>query len=84
MTKPRKLRCADLFCGAVGAAMGLHQAGFEVIGLHTLKADVTYGNFPSMNLLERHGFLQEAHFREDVFKEGKFLDTVVYGRVTRK
>lgn len=32
MAKPRKLRCADLFCGAGGAAMGLHQAGFEVIG----------------------------------------------------
>lgn len=31
MAKPRKLRCADLFCGASGAAMGLHQAGFEVI-----------------------------------------------------
>lgn len=55
--------------------------GFEVIGLHTLKADVTYGNFPSMNLLERHGFRQEAHFKEDVYKEGKFLDTVVYGMV---
>lgn len=27
-----KLRCADLFCGAGGAAMGLHRAGFEVEG----------------------------------------------------
>jgi DNA (cytosine-5)-methyltransferase 1 len=27
-----KPRCADLFCGAGGAAMGLHRAGFEVVG----------------------------------------------------
>lgn len=30
MGKPRIL---DLFCGAGGAAMGLHQAGFEVVGV---------------------------------------------------
>lgn len=28
----QRLRCADLFCGAGGAAMGLHRAGFEVEG----------------------------------------------------
>lgn len=26
------MRCLDLFCGAGGAAMGYHQAGFEVVG----------------------------------------------------
>ena len=30
MSKPRAL---DLFCGAGGAAMGLHRAGFEVVGV---------------------------------------------------
>ena len=30
MSKPRLL---DLFCGAGGAAMGYHRAGFEVIGV---------------------------------------------------
>lgn len=28
-----KPRCLDLFCGAGGAGMGLHQAGFEVVGV---------------------------------------------------
>lgn len=28
-----KLRAIDLFCGAGGAAMGLHRAGFEVVGV---------------------------------------------------
>lgn len=30
MTRPRAL---DLFCGAGGAAMGLHRAGFDVVGV---------------------------------------------------
>ena len=30
MTRPRAL---DLFCGAGGAAMGLHRAGFEIVGI---------------------------------------------------
>lgn len=29
----RKPRILDLFCGAGGAAMGLHRAGFEVVGV---------------------------------------------------
>jgi DNA (cytosine-5)-methyltransferase 1 len=29
----RKLRLLDLFCGAGGAAMGYHRAGFEVVGV---------------------------------------------------
>lgn len=29
----RKLRAIDLFCGAGGASMGLHRAGFEVLGV---------------------------------------------------
>lgn len=27
------MKALDLFCGAGGAAMGLHQAGYEVIGV---------------------------------------------------
>ena len=27
------MRALDLFCGAGGAAMGLHRAGFEVVGV---------------------------------------------------
>jgi DNA (cytosine-5)-methyltransferase 1 len=29
----RRPRCLDLFCGAGGAAMGLHLAGFDVVGV---------------------------------------------------
>lgn len=33
MTKSRKLKLLDLFCGAGGCAMGYHRAGFEVVGV---------------------------------------------------
>lgn len=33
---PSQPRIADLFCGAGGAAMGLHRAGFEVVGFDHL------------------------------------------------
>lgn len=29
----RALKCLDLFCGAGGAAVGLHRAGFDVVGV---------------------------------------------------
>jgi DNA (cytosine-5)-methyltransferase 1 len=31
--EPRRARLLDLFCGAGGAAMGYHRAGFEVVGV---------------------------------------------------
>jgi DNA (cytosine-5)-methyltransferase 1 len=33
MGMKNKPKCIDLFCGAGGAAMGLHNAGFQVIGV---------------------------------------------------
>lgn len=33
MSSPARYRALDLFCGAGGAAMGLHRAGFDVTGI---------------------------------------------------
>ena len=36
----RRPRLLDLFCGAGGAAMGYHRAGFEVVGVDLMGAEV--------------------------------------------
>lgn len=52
--------------------------GFEVMGLHSIEAQVKPDNIASIKLLEKNSFVREAYFRENYFFEGKFLDTVVY------
>lgn len=55
--------------------------GFEKMQLHSVEARLSAGNVASAALLEKTGFIKEAHFREDVFFKGKFIDTLVYCRL---
>lgn len=53
--------------------------GFNVMKLHTVSAVIDPGNIASEKLLQRNGFVKEAHFREDCYWNGTFLDSVHYG-----
>jgi [ribosomal protein S5]-alanine N-acetyltransferase len=55
--------------------------GFEQIGLHSIEANLNPANARSARVLEKNGFVKEAHFKENYFHEGKFLDTLTYGKV---
>lgn len=63
---------------AVGAALDY---GFRVMKLHSVEAQVSPGNEASVRLLKKHGFVQEAYFHENVFFEGKYLDTLVMSKL---
>jgi ribosomal-protein-alanine N-acetyltransferase len=52
--------------------------GFEQLGLHSIEANVNPGNKNSIKLLERVGFRKEAHFRENYFYNGRFIDSAIY------
>jgi len=52
--------------------------GFNTLNFHSLEAFVNPENEASINLLEKFGFVKEAHFRENFYSEGQFLDTGVY------
>jgi len=52
--------------------------GFQVLGLHSMVANVNPENERSKGLLRRLGFAQEAYFRESFFFDGKFLDSEIY------
>src|SRR5690606_13294869 len=52
--------------------------GFEEMKLHSIEAVIDPANTASGRVLEKNGFIKEAHLRENIFYEGKFLDTVIY------
>ena len=55
--------------------------GFNTIGLHSIEANVSPDNTASRKLLERNEFKQEAHFKENFYWEGEFLDSIIYSRL---
>lgn len=51
---------------------------FHVLGLHSVEAWINPVNTASRRLAEKNGFVQEAYYRENVFFDGRFQDSVVY------
>lgn len=52
--------------------------GFNEIKFHSIEGNVNPGNSTSIHILEKHGFLKEAFFKENFYFNGKFLDTAIY------
>ena len=52
--------------------------GFQVMKLNSLEAIIDPENYASAKVLEKNGFIKEAHLKEYEFFEGRFLDTVIY------
>jgi ribosomal-protein-alanine N-acetyltransferase len=52
--------------------------GFQVMKLNSLEAIIDPDNHASAKVLEKNGFVKEAHLKENEFYEGRFLDTVIY------
>lgn len=50
--------------------------GFEIMQLHSIVAIIDPNNIASQRVLQKAGFVQEAHFKEDCYFEGRFLDSV--------
>jgi ribosomal-protein-alanine N-acetyltransferase len=52
--------------------------GFQVMKLNSLEAIIDPDNHASAKVLEKNGFVKEAHLKEYEFYEGRFLDTIIY------
>lgn len=52
--------------------------GFDQMNLHSIEAVIDPENSASAKVLEKNGFLKEAHLRENEFYNGKFADTAIY------
>lgn len=54
---------------------------FRVLNFHSVEANTDPENVASGRLLEKHGFVQEAYFRENMYFEGRFLDSRIYSKI---
>ncbi len=52
--------------------------GFDEMKLHSILAVIDPRNVASETLLQKNGFIKEAHFKEDFLFEENFLDSVHY------
>jgi ribosomal-protein-alanine N-acetyltransferase len=52
--------------------------GFDTVKLHSVEAIIDPQNYASEKILQKNGFVKEAHLVENEFYDGKFLDTVIY------
>lgn len=61
------------------AATAVIAHGFERLRFHRIEANVDPANAASIGLLKSLGFACEAHFTQNFFFDGAFLDTLVFG-----
>jgi ribosomal-protein-alanine N-acetyltransferase len=65
--------------GIIGEAIKIVIAyGFDKLKFHTIEGVIDPDNSASEKLLVRNGFTKEAHFRENVYHDGKWFDSVHY------
>jgi len=57
--------------------------GFKDMKLHSIEAILDPENKASEKVLLKNGFVKEAHFIENEFYEGRFLDTMIYSKLNR-
>ncbi len=55
--------------------------GFNQMKLHSMEANINPDNVASIRLIEKHNFVREAYFKENVFFGGQFRDTVIYSLI---
>ena len=58
--------------------------GFDDLKLHSIEAVIDPENFASEKVLQKCGFVKEAHLKEAEFYEGRFLDKVIYSLLSNK
>jgi [ribosomal protein S5]-alanine N-acetyltransferase len=63
---------------ATEAVRGLLDYAFSVFPLHRISASVDPLNTASVRVLEKAGFVKEAHFRQSTWFKGRWADDAIY------
>jgi ribosomal-protein-alanine N-acetyltransferase len=71
-------------CGYISEAVKrVVSYGFNEMQLHSIEAVIDPDNAASEKVLQKCGFSKEAHFIENQFYDGRFLDTVIYSLLNK-
>ena len=57
--------------------------GFNQMQLHSMQAVIDPANIASERVLQKNGFVKEAHFLEDEYYNGVYYDSVIYSLLKR-
>ena len=57
--------------------------GFDDLQMHSIEAVIDPENIASERVLQKNGFVKEAHILENELYDGKFWDTVIYSLLKR-
>lgn len=57
--------------------------GFDDLQMHSIEAVINPENKASERVLQKSGFVKEAHFIENEYYNGKFYDSVIYSLLKR-
>ena len=55
--------------------------GFKTLNFHSIEANTAPENEASGGILKKHGFVEEAYFRENYYFNGEFLDSRIYSKI---
>lgn len=56
---------------------------FKTLNFHSIVAVIDSRHMASERVLQKVGFVKEAHFKEDFYYNNEFTDTVMYGLLKR-
>jgi ribosomal-protein-alanine N-acetyltransferase len=57
--------------------------GFNTMNLHSIEAVIAPENYASAKVLLKNGFVQEGLFRENLYFQGRFLDSAIYALLNK-
>lgn len=57
--------------------------GFKTMLLHSVEGVIDPANLASAKVLQKNGFIKEAHLKENEFFEGHFWDSVIYSKINK-
>lgn len=63
------------------ALKAIEKLAFMHFKFHSLEADIDPENTSSRKVVESNGYALEAHFKENLFWQGKYLDSVIYSKI---